>query len=192
MVRNLQKRFGKFTEATYDGPIATKEKVDVSMTQKKSVDYITSLQNTESLLDKYQDDPDELGRVCSTLAPLLRGNYFKPQEITMQETVTDVCRQVGARLIHNLQLQTHEGRIYAEVNRAARIIIGVPDGEVLGKDSRYNTPAVILKLKDTRLQGKIVGHVIRTLHEDGFIGDEAYVMRLKDLAAEQEENNDNN
>ena len=192
MVRNLQKRFGKFTEAKFDGPIATKEKVDVSMTQKKSVDYITSLQNTESLLEKYQDDPDELGRVCATLAPLLRGNYFKPQEVTMQQTVTDICRQIGGRLVHNLQVQTHEGRIYAEVNRAARIIIGVPDDEVLGKDSRYNTPAVILKLQDARLQGKIVGHVIRTLHEDGFIGDEAYVMQLKDLAADQEKNDDDN
>jgi len=192
MVRNLQKRFGKFTEANYDGAIATKEKVDVSMTQKNSVDYITSLQNTESLLEKYQDDPEELGRVCSTLAPLLRGNYFKPQEITMQQTVTDVCRQVGARLIHNLQLQTHQGRIYAEVNRAARIIIGVPDDETLGKDSRFNIPAVILKLQDTRLQGKIVGHVIRTLYDAGFIGDEAYVMQLTDLAAEQEQSNDDN
>ena len=192
MVRNLQKRLGNYTEARYDGPIATKEKVDVSMTQKKSVDYITSLQNTESLLEKYQDDPDELGRVCSTLAPLLRGNYFKPQEITMQQTVTDVCRQVGARLIHVMQLQTHEKQIYSEVFRAARIILGVPNEEVLGKDSRFNIPAVILKLSRTRVQAKIAGHVIRHLYDNGFIADEAYVMQLKNIAAEQEENNDDN
>ena len=68
----------------------------------------------------------------------------------------------------------------------------VPDDETLGKDSRFNIPAVILKLQDTRLQGKIVGHVIRTLYDAGFIGDEAYVMQLKDLAAEQEESNDDN
>ena len=189
-LRNVHRRYGQFTEATYQGEIAANEKVDVSLSEKMNVDYITSLQNTESLLDKYKDDPEELGRVCSAITPLMRGNYYKAQEMTMQETVTDVCRQVGWKIIHNLQIQTHAGRVYAEVNRAARIIIGVPDEEIFGKDSRFNTPPVILKLKRSPTQGMIVGHVLRTLFEEGFIGEEAYFFRLQDLAAKQMEDED--
>ena len=111
----------------------------------------------------------------------------------MQQTVSEVCRHIGTRLVHNLQLHTHQDRIYAEVFRAARIMLGVGDDEVLGKDSRFNIPAVILMLQDLRLQGKITGHVIRTLYDQGFIAEEGYLLGIEDLAAQQqEENNDDN
>jgi len=90
-------------------------------------------------------------------------------------------------------METHSDRVYAEVFRAARIMLGVPDDEVLGKDSRFNIPAVILMLQDTRKQGKIAGHVIRTLYDLGFLAAEGYILGIEDLAAQQqEEDNDNN
>ncbi len=192
-VLKVQKRFGKLTEVSYLGPIATLEKIDTTMTTKKAVDYVTSFADTDAFLALHESDPEGLAKACEVLAPRLRGSYFKPQEVTMQQTVSEVCRQIGTRLVHNLQLQTHQDRIYAEVFRAARIMLGVGNKEVLGKDSRFNIPAVILMLQDTRLQGKITGHVIRTLYDQGFIAEEGYLLGIEDLAAQQqEETNDDN
>ena len=191
-VLKVQKRFGKLTEVSYLGPIATLEKIDTTMTTKKAVDYVTSFADTDAFLALHESDPEGLAKACEVLAPRLRGSYFKPQEVTMQQTVSEVCKQVGTRLVHNLQLQTHQDRIYAEVFRAARIMLGVGDEEVLGKDSRFNIPAVILMLQDTRLQGKITGHVIRTLYDQGFIAEEGYLLGIEELAAQQQGETDEN
>ena len=111
----------------------------------------------------------------------------------MQQTVSDVVHGIANRLIQNLQLHTHESRIYGEVFKAARIMFGVADDEELDQDSRYNIPAVILTLQDSSHQGKIAGHVIRTLYDDGYIAEEGFLLGIKDLAKEQQEkSNDDN
>lgn len=188
IVGKVQRRFGRLTEVFPIGPIATLEKVDVGLDGEKSVEYITSLKDTESLLRQYEGNQDELCKVCSALAPLIRGNYFKPQEVSMQQTITDVIRGIAARIIDNMGLHTHGERVHKECYRAARILLSVPKGEVLGKESRFNIPAVILIFQDQGVQGKIAGHVIRTLFDDGFIPEEGYLLGIEDLArAAQEE-----
>jgi len=188
IVTKVQRRFGRLTEVFPIGPIATLEKVDVGLDGEKSVEYITSLQNTESLLKQYEGNQEELRKVCSALTPLIRGNYFKPQEVSMQQTITDVIRSIAARVIDNMDLHTHQERVYSECAGAARIMLSVPEDEVLGKESRFNIPAVILMFQDQGTQGKIAGHVIRTLFDDGFISEEGYLLGIEDLArAVQEE-----
>jgi len=186
-VLKVQKRFGQLTEVSYLGPIATLEKIDPAMTTHDAVNYVTNIAGTDALLALQEEDPEGLATACQVLAPMLRGSYFKPQEVTMQQTVSDVLRQIGIRLIHNLQLFTHKDRIYKEVFRAARIMLGVGHDEVLGKDSRFNIWPVILMLQETRLQGKITGHVLRTLYDQGFIAEEGYLLGIKDLAAQQQQ-----
>ena len=61
-------------------------------------------------------------------------------------------------------------------------MLQVPRGETLGKDTRFNTPAVILKFQEQKVQGQITGHVLRNLYEEGFIKDEGYVLGIEDLA----------
>lgn len=106
----------------------------------------------------------------------------------MQQTITDVIRRIAARIIDNMDLHTHQDRVFQECNRAARIMLSVPKGEVLGKDSRFNIPAVILTFEDQKVQGKIAGHVIRTLFDAGYLPEEGYLLGIEDLArATQEE-----
>lgn len=189
IVTKVQRRFGRLTEVFPLGPIATLEKVDVGLDEEKSAEYITSLQGTESLLKHYEHNSEELRQLCATLAPLIRGNYFKPQEVQMQQTITDVIRGIAARIIESMDLYTHKGHVHKECYRAARIMLGVPGDEVLGKDSRFNIPAVILIFQDQVTQGKIAGHVIRTLFDAGFIPEEGYLLGIEDLAraAQKEE-----
>jgi len=192
IVLKVQRRFGKLTEVNYMGPIAALETVDVGLSEEKSVEYVTTFAGTEALLGLQNEDPEGLARACAAIAPVMRGNYFKPQEVVMQQTVTDVMRSIAAKLVQNMQLHTHKERIYQECNRAARIMLGVDEKEVLGKNSKYNIPAVILMLQDSKRQGQITGHVIRTLYDEGFIAEEGYLLGIEDLARDQqEEGNDN-
>jgi hypothetical protein len=191
VVAKVQQRFGRLTEVFPIGPIATLEKVDVEFDEgDRAVDYITSLQNTDSLLKQYEGNQEELQKVCMTLAPLIRGNYFKPQEMTMQQTITDVIRSIAGRIIDNMSLHTHSDQVYRECNRAARIMLSVPKEEKLSKDSRYNIPAVILCFQDSLVQGKIAGHVIRVLYDNGFIPEEGYLLGIEDLARTSQEGGD--
>lgn len=188
IVAKVQRRLGRLTEVFPLGPIATLEKVDVGLDGEKAVEYITSLQNTESLLKQYEGNEEDLRQVCAALAPLIRGNYFKPQEVQMQQTITDVIRSIAARIIDNMDLHAYHERVHKQCYRAARIMLRVPKDEVLGKDSRFNIPAVILIFQDQGVQGKIAGHVIRTLFDDGFLSEEGYLLGIEDLArATQEE-----
>jgi len=191
VVAKVQRRFGRLTEVFPVGPIATLEKVDVEFDEgDRAVDYITSLQNTDSLLKQYEGNQEELQKVCMTLAPLIRGNYFRPQEVAMQQTITDVIRSIAGRIIDNMSLHTHSDRVYQECNRAARIMLSVPKGEKLSKDSRYNIPAVILYFQESSVQGKIAGHVIRVLYDNGFVPEEGYLLGIEDLARNSQEDGD--
>jgi hypothetical protein len=191
VVAKVQQRFGRLTEVFPIGPIATLEKVDVGFEQgDRAVDYITSLQNTDSLLKQYEGNQEELQKVCMALAPLIRGNYFRPQEVAMQQTITDVIRSIAGRIIDNMRLHTHSSRVYQECNRAARIMLSVPKEEKLSKDSRYNIPAVILYFQESSVQGKIAGHVIRVLYDDGFVPEEGYLLGIEDLARNSQEDGD--
>ena len=182
IVTKVQRRFGKLTEVFPLGPIATVEKVDVDLDGEKSVEYITGFENTESLLRQYEGKQEELQTLCAQLTTLIRGNFYKPQEVQMQQTITDVIRRIAARIIDNMGLHTHQERVHQECYRAARIMLSVPKDEKLGKDSRFNIPAVILIFEDQKVQGKIAGHVIRTLFDDGFIPEEGYLLGIEDLA----------
>lgn len=106
----------------------------------------------------------------------------------MQETITDVIRRIAARITDNMDLHTHKDRVHKECYRAARIMLSVSKDEVLGKDSRFNIPAVILIFQDQGVQGKIVGHVIRTLFDAGYIPEEGYLLGIEDLARAAQEN----
>lgn len=187
VVVKVQRRLGRLTQVFPLGQIATLEKVDVGLDDQKAVEYITSLQNTESLLKQYEDNQEELRQLCSALTPLIRGNYFKPQTVSMQQTITDVIRGIAAKIIDNMALHTFSERVHRECYRAARIMLRVPTHEQLSKDGRFNIPAVILLFQDQGIQGKIAGHVIRTLYDEGFIAEESYLLGIEDLARTSQE-----
>jgi len=80
--------------------------------------------------------------------------------------------------------------VHQECYRAARIMLSIPKEEKLSKDSRYNIPAVILYFQELSVQGKIAGHVIRVLYDNGFVPEEGYLLGIEDLARNSQEAGD--
>lgn len=177
--------------------VVLRDVADTPLTRERLVEYLEG-PGVELIEAVGRLDDPLVEKMVRVMCNAHRQQYRRPvpEKLT---TLSQLRRDLGAHVKRVLgtayeaplsaQGKPDDGPIYGTVGRAMRIVLGVPDGETLHDDSKYDDPTCHHILQNPRIKLRITQYAIGKLMRSDCCPDLAWAIyreEIEDEMAEQE------